>query len=606
MKKKILSIFLMICVMALSLFSFTGCNLYHDNNKRVNAEVVATVGDETITRNDITTWFNYYYYSCSLYYQYSEEEVYDITINNLIKFKIIINEAKHTDEIVLSVSDQNHIWEQVFDYINQTLDTYEKEIRDRYGLEMEEKEAEQETGDPTIFEEYKRAEISYAIDYDQNDTVLKNTFEEPKIDDNYYRYLAYQKYRAEITKTANLYSKKEVSSDEAWAEELDRYYKYYEDRTYVQKYNDYCLKNLTISDEEIVKKYIDDLNTQLQDFTVNDSYLSTLTDSSNTELVVYNEMAGCFSVQQIVLEFDDMIETSHNDSTIKISEFLSSYLNAGFVFDKSQASTPENEAYLDAREDYAFNNPDSLNMTYIDPETGLTTDEEGEEIVKTYADFNNELTAIIISYNEAISKIQTDYTPGVDDAIIAAETTKAQRAFVQDFYKLKFSYSKDSGVTDLNSLFNKVGYIFPENKDDMTTSWVSEFTDAAYKLYDTYKETGNFTVETFVSNYGIHVMIFAGEIKSGAVAEKNIASLESTYVSYATNQTVADYYYDQILQSMQAGSSNSNSNSSYYLQAMLGNNISSVLFEKVGSILYNEYSVAGKIDVKYPEYDDIL
>ena len=140
----------------------------------------------------------------------------------------------------------------------------------------------------------------------------------------------------------------------------------------------------------------------------------------------------------------------------------------------------------------------------------------------------------------------------------------------------------------------------------MTTSWVSEFTDAAYKLYDTYKETGNFTVETFVSNYGIHVMIFAGEIKSGAIAEKNIASLESTYVSYATNQTVADYYYDQILQSMQAGSSNSNNNSSYYLQAMLGNNISSVLYEKVGSILYNEYSVAGKIDVKYPEYDDIL
>ena len=602
--KKVLSILLMVCVMALSLFSFTGCNLYHDNNKRVNAEVVATVGDETITRNDINTWFNYYYYSCSMYYQYTEDDVYELTLNNLIKFKIIINEAKHTDGIVLTVSDQNHIWEQVFDYINQTLDTYEEEIRKRYGVAVEEVTTEEEETDPVVFKEYERAEITYAIDYDQNDTVLKNVFEEPKIDDNYYRYLAYQKYRAEITKTANLYSSKKMTTEEAWAEELNRYYKYYEDRAYVQKYNDYCLKNLTISDEEIVKRYINDLNTQLQDFTVYDSYLSTLTNSSNTELVVYNQLDGCFSVQQIVLEFDDMIATTHNDSSIKVSEFLSRYLNSGFVFDASEATTDEQKAYIEARDDYAYNNPDSLNMTFIDPDTGLTTNEDGEEIVKTYADFTNELNQVVIDYSDAISKIQTDYTPGVDDEIIAQKTIEAEREFVQAFYKLKFSYSKDSGVTNLDTLFNKVGYIFPENREDMTTSWVSEFTDAAYKLYDTYKETGTFAVETFVSNYGIHVMIFAGELESGAVAEKNIESLNSTYVSYATDQTIADYYYDQILSSMQSG--NQNNDSSYYLQAMLGSNISSVLYEKVGSILYNEYLVAGKVDVKYPKYEDII
>lgn len=585
MKKKILSIFLTLCVVVGSLFAFTGCNLYHDNNKRVGAEVVATVGDETITRNDINTWFNYYYYSCGMYYQSTEEDVYKLTLNNLVKFKLIINEAKHNEKIVLTIADQNHIWEQVFDYLNQTLDTYEEEIRKRYGLEMEKDEDEDSSKtSATIFEEYKRAEISYAIDYEQNQTVLKNKFEEPKIEDNYYRYLAYQKYRAEITKTANQYSSKELSVDKAWAEEINSYYKYYEDRLYVQKYNDYCLKNLNISDEEILKAYINDLNSQMQDFTVNGSYIETLTNSSNSNLVVYHENAGSFSVQQIVLEFNDMISTTYNNSTIKVSEFLSKYLNAGFVFDKADA-TEDNEAYLQAREDYALNTDGSLNMTYIDPDTGLTTDENGDEIVKTYSDFLQEFHAIT-----------QDYALG----------NKTSREFVQAFYKLKFSYSKDSGVTNLASLFNKTGYIFPEERDDMTTSWVSEFTDAAYELYDEYKNNTEhkFGYRIFVSNYGVHIMIFAGEINSGAVAEKTIESLESTYVSYATDQTIADYYYDKLLNELQS-SSNSN-NSAYYLQAMLGSNISSVVYERVGSILYNEYTVAGKIDIKYPEYEDIL
>ena len=38
----------------------------------------------------------------------------------------------------------------------------------------------------------------------------------------------------------------------------------------------------------------------------------------------------------------------------------------------------------------------------------------------------------------------------------------------------------------------------------------------------------------------------------------------------------------------------SSGSSNYYLQAMLGSTVSSVVYEKVGSILYNEYSVAGK------------
>lgn len=599
MKKRILSICIMTCMLVMSLFAFSGCNLYHDNNKRVNEEVVAMVGEEKITRNDLNTWFNYYYYSSGLYYQYSEEEVYEMALTNLIKFKLIINEAKHTEGIVLSISDQNKIWEQVFDYIDQTLDEYENSIRERFGLDIEVKEPEEEEEEGTKFEEYKRAEKNYSIDYDQNDTVLNNVYAVPTVEGDYYRYLAYQKYLSEITKAANLYATKEISSEQAWADEIQRYYTYYEDRTYVKKYNDYCLGSIEVTPEAIVNAYTSDLNTQIQNFTVYDSYLETLTNSSNKDLVLYHAGGKSFSVQQIVLEFDDMISVTHNNSSIKVSEYLSSYLNNGYVFDRKDADKDDEKAYIDAREDYAINNPDSLNMTYIDPKTGLTT-KDGKEIKKTYADFTAELNKIENEYTAKIDDLKIKYA--TEPVKYEAEKELADRAFVQEFYKLKFSYSKDGGVTDLTSLFNKVGYIFPEDRDDMTTSWVSEFSDAAYKLYDEYKLYGTFGVETFVSNYGVHVMIFAGETNAGQIAEPTIDSLESTLISYATTQTVADYYHDQILGELQTAKS---TNASYYLQAMLGSSVSSVLYEKVSSVLYNQYFVDGKIEIKIPEYKDI-
>lgn len=598
--KKIISIIVMTCMMIMSVFTFSGCNLMHDNNKRVNAEIVGKVGDETITRNDVITWFNYYYYSSGLYYQYSEEEVYEITLNNLVKFKLIINEAKHTDEIVLSISDQNHIWEQVFDYLDQTIDGYEDEIRERFGAEKAEREdEEEEESEPVKFvDEYKRKEVTYSIDYEQNDTVLQNEYKVPTAEENYYRYLAYQKYLKEITKSANIYSSKEISSEDAWDEEINRYYKYYEDRLYVQKYNDYCLKNLKVTPDAIVSAYVEDLNAQIQKFGIYDSFLSTLTSSSNEDLVVYYEEGDTFAVQQIVLGFDDMISATFNGSTTNVSEYLSKYLNSGFVFDAKDAKTDEQKEYIDIRYDYAINHEGSLDMGYIDPTTGLTTDEEGNTIEKTYADFKVELKGIEDAYKNKLDELKLDGSLSEEEK--DAQIAEAERKFVQAFYKLKFSYSKDGGVTDLDKLFNKVGYIFPKHEEDMTTSWVSEFTEAAYKLYDNYVENGTYGVETFVSNYGVHVMIFAGTMNYGPIADKTYESLNSTYFSMSTNQTVADYYHDKLLTEMQsAGTSN------YYLQAMIGSSISSVVYEKVGSILYNEYSVAGKIEIKYPEYEDL-
>ena len=358
------------------------------------------------------------------------------------------------------------------------------------------------------------------------------------------------------------------------------------------------MKELKVSPDAIVGAYVEDLNAQIQKFSVYDSFLGTLTNSSNENLVLYYEQGNTFAVQQIVLSFNDMISATHNGTTTNVSEYLSKYLNEGFVFDAKDAKSDEQKEYIDIRYDYAINHEGSLDMGYIDPETGLTTDKDGNTLERTYADFKNELKEIEDEYENTITNIKLNGSLTNEEK--ATKTAEAERKFVQAFYRLKFSYSKDGGVTDQDKLFNKVGYIFPENEEDMTTSWVSEFTDAAYKLYNNYLENKTFGVETFVSNYGVHVMIFAGTMNYGPIAEKTYESLASTYFCMSVDQTVADYYHDKLLTEMQSGGS-----TNYYLQAMIGSNISSVVYEKVGSILYNEYSVAGKIEIKYPKYEDL-
>lgn len=592
MKKRICSIFIMLCMMVCSLFAFTGCNLYHQNDKRFSEEVVACVGNEKITRNEVLTWFNYYYYSAYMYSQYTEEEVYELALNNLVKYKIILAEAKANDDIVLSISDQNDIWRQVFEYVDSVVDGYEDEIRKRYGLEVEEEE-EKEEEEPVVFKPYERAELNYSITYDQNDTVLKNVYEEPKKEDNYYRYLGFQKYLNELKKSSELYGEK-LTAEKAFKKELNNYYTYYEAQKYVQKYNDYCLGDIKVTDEAIVQRYTEIINTQMQDYLAGKSYVSSVTNSSNKDLVLYHAQTGTFSVQQIVLSFSDMTKVKHNNSEAQASEYLFSL--DGFVFDAEESTTIEKpyvDAYLKERENYAFNDSDSLDMTYIDPDTGKTTDEYGEEIVRTFDDLKLELEEIKADYLEAYNKV----------GATAAEKEKAIRDYVQAFYKLKFSYSKDSGVTDLTTVFNKVGYVFPAAKADMTTSWVSEFTNAAYELYDTYKTDGTYDYKIFVSNYGVHIMMFTGTYEAGPIAQSSVESLKATYFTNTTDQTVYDYIYDLLLNEKQ---NSSQTNSSYYLQAMLGSSISSSLYERVSSVLFNEYTISGKIDIKYETYEELI
>ena len=561
MKKRICSLIIMFCLALGCFTAFTGCDLLHENPKRYYNEVVAYVGDETVTRTEVLNMFNYYYYQQGYYYYYEAEEVFDMAYEALIKNKIVLNEAKKVVE--LTVAQKNDVWEQVFDHINsEEIDVYEDEIRSIYGVEP--RETSDETAeDLPVFEKYKLETAGYE-EPQEEETELKNTFEAPKKEDNLYRYLAYQKYLAELVKTAEGNGEKVESKEAVFQNELDRLYKYYEESKYIERYWVYQEKQINVSDQAILDKYNELVNTQLQQFAIAGQYEETISSTSNTSLILVHD-GKYFTVQHILLSF-----------TEDASETLAAH--DGYVA-SPDAETKVDQFYVDAflelRDQYAHDSS-KLQLDYINPNTGETNkNDDGEEVEKTLTDVQNEIDEILDEYRTAYAAASTD-----------AEREEAGRVLANAFYEMKFSYSKDSKVTDLTSLLNKVGYALNKDSSTKTNGFYPEFEDLAYELYATYLEKdpsiGEYDIKSCVSVSGLHFMMINCVYDAGPICDGTIAGMKETNVSLVTDQTVYDYVYELVLAELEKDFTSS-----------------------ITSSLYSKYTNEGLLEKVYETYEEV-
>ena len=550
MKKKIISILASICLMLCSVFTFVGCDLYHSNNNRFYKEAVAKVGDEVITRNEVLTMFNYYYYTNNYYYYgYSEDDVYEMVLEALIKNKIKIIEAKKLDELALTDEDKTRIWKSVFDYIDNQIESIETEIKKTLGVEEEDTE-EEDNKTYTKYEDYKKTNPGESteepIEVKTKEQFLEEFNQSVNKETDYYKYLAYRKYLAQLKRSAEIYEKNPGTTEFLFNKELERLYKYYEESRIVTKYNNYCKAKLTITDEQIEQKYNELLNTQKQKFEIGNNYNKTITNSSNNDLIIYNKNGDHFYVQQILLKYAD-----YSDD-LRTSE----YLKGLDSYSSGSSSSLENqftEEYKRDREEYALGEG-NLNMDFINRDTGHTNeDKDGNELKVTFAQFEAKLNELQRQYNEN-------------------EIT--DKEFVKEFYKLKFEFSKDSNVTDLTKLSNQYGYCLSTDSSE-SNSFVTEFSDCAYETYNEYKN-GKFVIKRCITDFGVHYLLCTGTTTAGQ------KGLNDTY-SMVTDETIGDYIYE----------------------TLVADAVKNCLSE-LESSLYNKYLNAGFIDVKYKNYKDVL
>lgn len=231
---------------------------------------------------------------------------------------------------------------------------------------------------------------------------------------------------------------------------------------------------------------------------------------------------------------------------------------------------------------------------------------------------------IIDAYNQNVSKwsgILSEYLAGDDAKKQELRETYEKTAYILDvidnmksydatneeilnkissllFVELQWVYSADS--LD-NKTSNKLGYTI-SNYPDENGSWVADFAYGARNIMSLI-ESGRSNAEidnvnVVISNYGYHIIKVENVYKAGSslvdmssitgeinLDDENFVSqmanlLKKTYVSTSSNQTVYDYFYDELYNTL-AGSSSA----------------SGTYFLKLQYEWLNDYEAAGKTNI---------
>lgn len=698
-----------------SLFSLCACSLVKTDADAVSKQEVMRIGDTVMTRADITSAFYTYYQNNAAYFSYYgsdtiEESFYLWTIMR----EIVKHEADtlfKNGTLTYTKEDEKDVWKSVCDYFYENVNNYEKAkykladyLEENYPIWLRDDDEEE---DKKVFEPYKKPEIKkredtenvdkwtdeliktekvaalkdYIFSYSESKDENEEESERIKIDSSTYsegsgliynsRNDAFSSYIQSLVINAKSNG---TSTDEGVVleNELIRIYNsFYESKltTIFQEYylNDYIfvdpnsLLNAENVKQEIVDRFLKKYYSDLQNNIGEKSYVSTMTSSDGASLVLYNYngLNFYFTVQHILVSFDDYMKEAikdlfgYNSSSSKKYnlDVYNAYKNGrdalaekypmmsklnednaelfkSLQFDKyvkyyyydkdSLGNADKNYGYIEVQK---VDNEDGT-VTYKDkssettyPETKVQRMITADDIINCYIENFNTLmgeSGLLKTYFDKIYEEKTSGAARTENPS-DEETEESDLQYIYDMFdNICAKYEKEEGfkvakrkVASLlfiefewlfsgdnldNELSNKMGYVM-SNYDDKNGSWVVEFAEGARQLIENIlgeepqKDDGqavldklneyfaNTTIDKdslikITSDYGYHIIkvedifVQGGSLidmtdMDGAQKDTNgkyqedfvnsvIDALEKTYLCVGSNETLYDYFYDEI------------------------------------------------------------
>lgn len=578
MKKKLLSIIICLCMC----FSFlTGCTLTYTDNSYKNDDVVMTVGNSEITYEDLVSQYNNFY---SQYYQYfmyyDSNQMIDMFYNAVIDRAIVLekanellNDTTKNDRIKFYTEDYDDIWNNIYDFINAQLDTREKALLLQSGLTEKELPARLQEVDndekPVVFKDYESKPIEkpdYSKDADTapafNDkyAYLKNTAiytynaekdaekdrdtQNIKEEEKLTRTVAFNQYIETLIVAAKAAGEK-YDLDSVLKAEVERLYKtYYESELY-SKYQEYVEGGIVDTDklsrDAIVSKFIELTNKDTQNNANQEKYVELVTKNDSESLILYHNGGEhtYFTVQHLLVKYDYETQQDLKQHVGYLSTINSIYRNEYNEYREALVDTLTSKDLSDndVFGVYAMETSYRDSEGYLVKETVGEGDDAKKVLVKvTVQDILNE-------YNTELAKI----------------SNPTERDKTMLFNKLAWKYSDDTGSLN-DKLSSKLGFTITDEVDNHG-SFVVDFTNGARALFENYDENdaGSVQIGEVLTDYGLHLMMVTGKYEAGALVEiintqgdnyKDFDEIEtelkSTYVSNMTNQTLYEYVYDII------------------------------------------------------------
>ena len=482
--KKILTAITLILLIGVNCL-LSACNLITINNQKYLSQTVASVDDIKISMEDLLLGYNSFGYNYVQQQSMSTEEAVKKTLETLIDRELVLKKAKEKFGD-LSITKQNEVWKEVYDYVNGQVKTYADEIikNENWNIPSQTDETKTTATKFTPYEKKvertKNADGSYTYSRivekeEETDTELIK-FELNEFGNEEITKKAYSKYITKIKKSRDEYSK--LSNDVVFEKETKRIYDIYAKNKYLTMFQEDYENNMAVDVQKIKTKYIELVKNSAFTYKIDKSaYDKKMQSTSSGAGEVYyhpfEESKGYIGVAHILLKYSD-------EQSNQIKE-LETKLSNGSI-------TPEQ--YKHELEKVA-----------------------NSIVVKNKQDEN----APAKSVNEVFAEISNALNACGND----------EDARVKTFIKYIEMYNDDDGIM---SALNSYSQYYAINLDtSVTDTMIKEFADASRSFYTENKETYTIYESPVLGSYGYHIIFNMGVYKND-IPLNDIDKVTETYL----------------------------------------------------------------------------
>ena len=547
-KKLFASIIMMfMCTVAV----FSGCNLVQTNTRNYYERTVAEVNGVKVTKLDL---LNSYYSAL----QNSSSVTVEDVLNELVDRQLIIQEVKTNfkkyiegigQTLEVEGSDKledienkyfyNYVMQEVYDYLDEQILSYENAIRAAKGQSKIEEE------DTTKSTDYKKEEVyEKKVIYEINEFVkqdLETEYEDTIIADYDYlsinhgdtttRTLAYKRFIQSLIRSEKGKGL-DTNEQNVLQREMERVYKVYAENMYNTIFQMYYEYNLPVDNAAIVNKYKQLVQQSYSEWAIEgngqnayDAYVKAMQEDASQ--VYYHPYAdesgkGFLQVAHVLIKFsDEQLNDTTNDSLLSYKEIVEAYENGTDDEATYQAKLSAWKQTCEGKARYL------LSDEKLDAEH-LAGNEYGEAI--NYQD------------------IYTEIKIAIDNASTLQEKAELINQFI-------YKYGQDEG-----SLNSKTYYSISID-DTVEESWVDGFAETARDLYAT-KGAGSLSEPLFVlskdqdgniSYSGYHIIFVVDEYKNlcpitsvEGLTEDYALTLYNTRNMLGVDKSIYDSIYDTL------------------------------------------------------------
>lgn len=571
MKKTIKKILTIACSLVLCLVCLTGCSwLDIDRFKYYNA-VVVSVGDKDFYKKDLIEAFSNYGYQYYESYGMSLEESVNSTISSMIDRYLLLETIKADEKYDISLEESNKIKQQAFNYMRDSVYSYETKIRKEWGKEIVSdtssstdtdslRDAE-ETYTPSTVYEYVEKDVSgvtkTVLEVTRNETeedeetvILDDDISDPNVHFDKSRLKATDQKIADEAWTRYVKSLQDGAKGEGRStdekavllHEENRLIELLTNNLLLEKYEDDFYSGYSVNVDAVIDYYKNNYKAQKSKYDKSiTQYRSDMNENASSTLFYYHPNSGneFVNVKHILINFSDLQKD-------QISQLKSDY---GISDDTAEATLRDSDKEADKTKYAEY----KAKLDSIVKQTKTTFDINALcELDSAFASNKDTETWSALDQGDgkySVYDFVRDYVAGGGNKL----ASKCDR-----FNDLVYIFNDDSGF--MNSEFDYVVNLDTNTTDQM----VKPFADGVRALENTSYGIGALEDKTdagagegaisyIISTYGIHIIFHAGTAKNivNSVEDFNnreeiLKKLCTTNTTPESNKSLFNYIYDKL------------------------------------------------------------